>query len=90
MGRTAVNVAGQALVPTLVSKQEGILDVDRYHAERTEDLMAISPEEMDERLGAVESSTPDQAYDDASRTSADTVASATGPASVSGAASERR
>ncbi|MDO5745822.1 MAG: dicarboxylate/amino acid:cation symporter, partial [Micrococcaceae bacterium] len=26
MGRTAVNVAGQALVPTIVSKREGILD----------------------------------------------------------------
>ncbi len=30
MGRTAVNVAGQALVPTIVAKREGILDRDRY------------------------------------------------------------
>lgn len=30
MGRTAVNVAGQALVPTLVARGEGILDLDRY------------------------------------------------------------
>ena len=30
MGRTAVNVAGQALVPTLVSKQQGILDLAGY------------------------------------------------------------
>ncbi len=30
MGRTAVNVAGQALVPTLVSKQQGILDQAVY------------------------------------------------------------
>jgi Na+/H+-dicarboxylate symporter len=30
MGRTAVNVAGQALVPTIVAKREGILDVERY------------------------------------------------------------
>ena len=30
MGRTAVNVAGQALVPTLVSKQQGILDMAAY------------------------------------------------------------
>src|SRR5699024_6100813 len=28
MGRTAVNVAGQALVPTIVAKREGILDLD--------------------------------------------------------------
>ncbi len=32
MGRTAVNVAGQALVPTIVAKREGILDVERYNA----------------------------------------------------------
>lgn len=30
MGRTAVNVAGQALVPTLVSRQQGILDLVAY------------------------------------------------------------
>jgi Na+/H+-dicarboxylate symporter len=34
MGRTAVNVAGQALVPTLVAKREGILDRSRYDAPR--------------------------------------------------------
>jgi Na+/H+-dicarboxylate symporter len=32
MGRTAVNVAGQALVPTIVAKREGILDVERYNS----------------------------------------------------------
>ena len=32
MGRTAVNVAGQALVPTIVAKREGILDVERYRS----------------------------------------------------------
>lgn len=30
MGRTAVNVAGQALVPTIVSKRQGILDQSVY------------------------------------------------------------
>ncbi len=30
MGRTAVNVTGQALVPAIVAKREGILDLDRY------------------------------------------------------------
>ncbi len=34
MGRTAVNVAGQALVPTLVAKRQGILNEARYN-ERT-------------------------------------------------------
>jgi Na+/H+-dicarboxylate symporter len=35
MGRTATNVAGQALVPTIVAKREGILDLDVYNARRT-------------------------------------------------------
>lgn len=34
MGRTAVNVAGQALVPTIVAKREGILDQAAYDADR--------------------------------------------------------
>ncbi|WP_434810007.1 dicarboxylate/amino acid:cation symporter [Microbacterium sp. bgisy189] len=34
MGRTAVNVAGQALVPTIVAKREGILDQQLYDAPR--------------------------------------------------------
>ena len=34
MMRTATNVAGQALVPTIVAKREGILDLDRYRAPR--------------------------------------------------------
>jgi Na+/H+-dicarboxylate symporter len=34
MGRTAVNVTGQALVPTLVAKREGILDQEAYDAPR--------------------------------------------------------
>jgi Na+/H+-dicarboxylate symporter len=34
MGRTAVNVAGQALVPTIVAKREGILDATTYDAPR--------------------------------------------------------
>ncbi len=35
MGRTATNVAGQALVPTLVAQREGILDRDAYDARRS-------------------------------------------------------
>jgi Na+/H+-dicarboxylate symporter len=34
MGRTAINVAGQALVPTIVAKREGILDLSLYNAPR--------------------------------------------------------
>lgn len=34
MGRTAVNVAGQALVPTIVAKREGILNEELYNAKR--------------------------------------------------------
>ncbi|MET0870928.1 MAG: dicarboxylate/amino acid:cation symporter [Paeniglutamicibacter terrestris] len=37
MGRTAVNVAGQALVPTIVAKREGILDEALYNAPRQGD-----------------------------------------------------
>ncbi|WP_404337690.1 dicarboxylate/amino acid:cation symporter [Sphingomonas sp. MMS12-HWE2-04] len=33
MGRTAVNVAGQALVPTLVAKRAGILDLERFRSD---------------------------------------------------------
>lgn len=40
MGRTAVNVAGQALVPTIVAKREGILDRELYDAERSGDPFA--------------------------------------------------
>lgn len=34
MGRTALNVAGQALVPTIVAKRAGILDLELYNAPR--------------------------------------------------------
>ena len=47
MGRTAVNVAGQALVPTIVARREGILDVERYRATSTIDPLA-RVEESDE------------------------------------------
>ncbi|MBF0807076.1 dicarboxylate/amino acid:cation symporter [Rothia nasimurium] len=36
MGRTAVNVAGQALVALIIAKREGILNEDLYNAPRTE------------------------------------------------------
>ncbi|MEO3997050.1 dicarboxylate/amino acid:cation symporter [Mesorhizobium sp. CAU 1732] len=41
MGRTAVNVAGQALVPTIVAKRQGILDQDRYDGAGTIDILDV-------------------------------------------------
>lgn len=34
MGRTALNVSGQALIPAIVAKREGILNLDLYNAKR--------------------------------------------------------
>lgn len=42
MGRTAVNVAGQALIPTLVSKRQGILDQDKFDHAGDIDTLDIS------------------------------------------------
>ncbi|GAB2904300.1 dicarboxylate/amino acid:cation symporter [Neomicrococcus lactis] len=51
MGRTAVNVAGQILVPTIVSKREGILDESLYNADREgdpfKDEFSEKPETVD-------------------------------------------
>ena len=45
MGRTATNVAGQALVPTIVAKREGILDQATYdrRVDRTPSPEASAP-----------------------------------------------
>lgn len=40
MGRTAVNVAGQALVPTIVAKREGILDLEVFSSTSASDPFA--------------------------------------------------
>jgi Na+/H+-dicarboxylate symporter len=54
MGRTGVNVVGQALVPALVSKQEGILDEEKYNASRA-GANLLSDDELDaEALESVE------------------------------------
>ena len=37
MGRTAVNVAGQTVVPTIVAKRNGLLQPELYNAKRTGD-----------------------------------------------------
>ncbi|WP_116652893.1 dicarboxylate/amino acid:cation symporter [Pelagibacterium sediminicola] len=43
MGRTAVNVAGQALVPTIVAKRQGILDQESYDRIESIDALDASP-----------------------------------------------
>ena len=40
MGRTAINVTGQALIPTIVAKREKILDERVYNADRGSDVFA--------------------------------------------------
>jgi Na+/H+-dicarboxylate symporter len=52
MMRTATNVAGQALVPTLVAKEEGILDLDRYNSEHGAGRTAVDTAEPT-RVGRV-------------------------------------
>ncbi len=45
MGRTAVNVAGQALIPTIVAREEGILDLAAYDRTGGGDLTAEGPQQ---------------------------------------------
>lgn len=55
MGRTATNVAGQALVPTIVAKREGILDIEMYNAPRNGNPFAeenVDPTEDHSPAGA--------------------------------------
>ncbi|WP_372469917.1 dicarboxylate/amino acid:cation symporter [Cellulosimicrobium marinum] len=74
MGRTAVNVAGQALVPTIVAKREGILDVEQYESATAEDLFA------DDETADAATGTTDEA------TSGTEEAAASGTAGAPGAA----
>jgi Na+/H+-dicarboxylate symporter len=50
MGRTAVNVTGQALVPLLVAKREGILDLARYNATESIDVLDNEPATIGARV----------------------------------------
>ncbi|MEJ5913418.1 dicarboxylate/amino acid:cation symporter [Pseudokineococcus sp. 1T1Z-3] len=71
MIRTATNVAGQALVPAVVAKREGILDVEAYHAPRGRDPLAPREDQREDagvRTGEAE--TARGSSDDATRTSA--------------------
>jgi hypothetical protein len=62
-----VNVAGQALVPTLVSKHEGILDLDVYNSKREGDLFVDREAEREAEREAV--ARAEQSEDDAKATS---------------------
>nr|WP_257794638.1 dicarboxylate/amino acid:cation symporter [Arthrobacter sp. zg-Y238] len=47
MGRTAVNVAGQTVVPTLVARRNGLLDSGLYNARRQGDPFADDSEQIE-------------------------------------------
>lgn len=66
MGRTALNVSGQALIPALVAKQEGILDQERYDAPRGE-LMSDDEEEIVEARAARTADSPAQVVGEGTR-----------------------
>ncbi|WP_454158010.1 dicarboxylate/amino acid:cation symporter [Microbacterium lacticum] len=77
MGRTAVNVAGQALVPTIVAKREGILDRTLYDAPRDGEPFADDSDEEEREAAealsaerAAEAQAPADAVDDGIRTEA--------------------
>ncbi|WP_101602076.1 dicarboxylate/amino acid:cation symporter, partial [Brevibacterium sp. Mu109] len=44
MGRTALNVSGQALIPAIVAKRHGILDQPRYDAKRIDGYVPVAVE----------------------------------------------
>src|SRR5690606_26790127 len=48
MRRTATNVAGQALVPTVAAKREGILEVEQYSSAQAAQLFVDDEEEAAE------------------------------------------
>jgi Na+/H+-dicarboxylate symporter len=63
MGRTAVNVAGQALVPAIVAKREGILDIDLYNAPRKGLAFDNDDVEAGEAAGSASGPSPDEIRD---------------------------
>ncbi|MBT1017993.1 dicarboxylate/amino acid:cation symporter [Canibacter sp. lx-72] len=43
MGRTAVNVTGQTLVPTVVAKRAGLQDIEVWHAAQKSGMKSLAP-----------------------------------------------
>ena len=60
MGRTAVNVAGQAFVPTLVAKRERILDLDLYNAPREGMPFQDEDDETPDAAAEIDADAPDE------------------------------
>jgi hypothetical protein len=58
MGRTAVNVTGQAIIPAIVAKREGILDVEQYESASAEELFADDDAPVEGETPAVEATPP--------------------------------
>ncbi|MFC7457662.1 dicarboxylate/amino acid:cation symporter [Brachybacterium sp. GCM10030267] len=69
MGRTALNVTGQSLVPVIVSRRERILDHEIYDAARRTSFQAIQAEQAEEARAAAaahaEATEPGAPADDA-------------------------
>ncbi|MFC7375029.1 MULTISPECIES: dicarboxylate/amino acid:cation symporter [unclassified Brachybacterium] len=69
MGRTALNVTGQSLVPVIVSRRERILDHETYDAARRTSFQAIQAEQAEEARAAAaahaEATEPGAPADDA-------------------------
>ncbi|APX33147.1 sodium:proton antiporter [Brachybacterium sp. P6-10-X1] len=68
MGRTALNVTGQALVPTIVAKREKILDQRAYDDARRTSFQAIQAEEAASTTDGQTGEDPDGSGDGASTT----------------------
>ncbi|OMH31342.1 dicarboxylate/amino acid:cation symporter [Tersicoccus sp. Bi-70] len=64
MGRTALNVTGQALVPTIVAKRQGMLDEALYNAPRSGAPFTDDVREVAQETAAV----PAESADDGQRT----------------------
>lgn len=64
MGRTAVNVAGQTVVPTIVAKREGILDLEQFRSASSEHLFDEDDAAQD---GVQDGAQAEPATDDAGR-----------------------
>ncbi|GAA3832523.1 dicarboxylate/amino acid:cation symporter [Brevibacterium ammoniilyticum] len=54
MGRTALNVSGQALIPAIVAKRHGILDVARYGAKRVNGYVPVNDEDAEGTVAEVD------------------------------------
>lgn len=80
MGRTALNVSGQALIPAIVAKRHGILDVSRYGAKRVNGYVPVNDEDAEGTVAEAEGATATGATGTAAEASGAGVAPETSPA----------